>query len=61
MTVDGSKTVIKKDPAFGEQHLECKESALTDLHVHTRPAPEKFELVVLRSAIQIRKRKYIPQ
>ena len=51
MTVDGSKAVIEKDTAFGEQHLECKKNPLTDLHVHTRPAPEKFGLVVLRSAI----------
>lgn len=55
MTVNGSKTVIEKDTAFGEHHPECKEiTPLTDLHVHTRPAPEKFGLVVLRSAIHIR-------
>jgi hypothetical protein len=51
MTVDGSKTVIEKDTVFGERHPECKEKPLTDLHVHTQPAPEKFELVVLHSAI----------
>ena len=37
--------------------VNVKEESLTDLHVHTRPAPEKFELVVLRSAIHIRQKK----
>ena len=52
MAVNGSKTIIEKDTAFDEHHiLNVKETPLTDLHVHTRPAPEKFGLVVLRSAI----------
>ena len=37
--------------------LNVKETFLTDLHVHTRPAPEKLGLVVLRSAIHFRQRK----
>jgi hypothetical protein len=60
MTVNGSKTVIEKDTAFGEHHPECKETPLTDLHEHTRSAPEKFGLVVLRSTIHIRQRIYAP-
>ena len=59
MTVNGCKTVIKKDTAFGEHHPGYKETPLTDLHVHTWPAraaPEKFGLAVLRSAVHIRQR-----
>ena len=56
MTVNGCKTVIKKDTAIGEHYPEYKKTPLTDLHVHTRPAPEKFGLVVLRSAIPISQR-----
>ena len=56
MTVNGCKTVIEKDTAIGEHHPEYKKTPLTDLHEHTRPAPKKFGLVVLRSAIPIRQR-----
>ena len=56
MTVNGCKTIIEKDTAIGEHHPEYKETPLTDLHVHTQPAPEKFGLAVLRSAVHIRQR-----
>ena len=56
MTVNGCKAVIEKDTAIGKHHPEYKGTPLTDLHVHTRPAPEKCGLVVLRSAIHIRQR-----
>ena len=52
MTVNG----CKKDTAFGEHHPGYKETPLTDLHVHTWPAIEKFGLAVLRSAVHIRQR-----